>query len=480
MNASIYPENPAEERTEASGPRNGRAGGNGHPQDHGLIPLEAPRYRPILVQHIDDVPELRSLPEEIRFQMKVVGHVLPFRTNRYVLENLIDWSRIPEDPIFQLSFPQKGMLAEEDFDRVAALLRRDAPREELGAAIHDIRASLNPHPGGQQALNVPTLDGKPLEGMQHKYHETVLFFPGQGQTCHAYCTFCFRWAQFVGDKELRFISTEEGILREYLARHTEATDVLFTGGDPMIMKTKALEGYLLPLAEDPRLTHIRDIRIGTKALTFWPYRFTSDPDADDALRLFEKVVQAGKHVAIMSHFNHGQELDTPIVREAIRRIRDTGAVIRTQAPLLRHINDDSEVWARMWKEQVRLGLVPYYMFVERDTGAKRYFELPLAEAHEIYRKAILQVSGLGRTARGPVMSAAPGKVEVLGVEEVGGERVFVLHFLQARNPEWMGRLFFAEYDESATWLNKLTPAFGADSFFFEEDFERMKQRLVAG
>ncbi|MDE0149356.1 MAG: hypothetical protein OXM58_13385 [Rhodospirillaceae bacterium] len=90
------------------------------------------------------------------------------------------------------------------------------------------------------------------------------------------------------------------------------------------------------------------------------------------LRLLEDVVQSGRHVAIMAHFNHWQELQTNVVREAIRRIRDTGAVIRGQAPLLAHINNDPDIWARLWREQVRLGIIPYYMFVERDTGAKRY------------------------------------------------------------------------------------------------------------
>ena len=299
---------------------------NGGPNGQNLLSIDPPRYKPIVVQQIDKVPELQSLPDDIRFSMKVVGHVLPFRTNRYMVENLIDWDNVPEDPLFQLSFPQEGMISKEDFDCVADLLRRDAPKEQLNAAIHEIRAGLNPHPAGQQTLNVPTIDDEHVEGMQHKYHETVLFFPGQGQTCHAYCTFCFRWAQFVGDKELRFISTDADILHRYLAEHKEVTDVLFTGGDPLIMKTKALEGYMQPLLDDSRFAHIRDIRIGSKALTFWPYRFTTDADADDLLRLFEKMVEGGKHIAIMAHFNHEREVQTPMAREAIRRVRDTGAV----------------------------------------------------------------------------------------------------------------------------------------------------------
>jgi len=232
------------------------------------------------------------------------------------------------------------------------------------------------------------------------------------------------------------------------------------------MKTSRLEEYLRPLL-DPGFEHLQTLRIGTKSLTFWPYRFVTDPDADDLLRLFSEFVDRGKHVALMAHFEHGCEMEGSVVQEAVRRIRDTGAVIRTQAPVLRHVNDDSEVWASMWRKQVRMGMVPYYMFVERDTGARRYFELPLEQTWRIYRDAIKQVSGLGRTVRGPSMSADPGKVEIQGVTEISGEKVFVLRFIQARNPEWVQRPFFAKYDSEATWLDQLQPLFEEEKFFFE-------------
>ena len=200
----------------------------------------------------------------------------------------------------------------------------------------------------------------------------------------------------------------------------------------------------------------------------------TDPDADDLLRALERLVAAGKHVAFMAHLNHGQELDSAICHRAIRRIRNTGAVIRAQGPLLRHINDDASVWADLWREQARLGIVPYYMFVERDTGARRYFEVPLEKAARVYRDALLRVSGIARTARGPSMSAGPGKVEIQGITEIAGQKVFVLRFLQARNPQWAQQPFFAKYNPSATWLNHLEPAFG-DRFFFQDEYDRMLQ-----
>jgi hypothetical protein len=127
----------------------------------------------------------------------------------------------------------------------------------------------------------------------------------------------------------------------------------------------------------------------------------------------------------------------------------------------------------MWREQVRLGVVPYYMFVERDTGANRYFAVPLARALDVYRAAIADASGLGRSARGPVMSALPGKVAIDGVTRIGGRRYFALSFLQARDPSWCRRPFLAEYDPGATWLDQLRPAFGEREFFFEAGLRAM-------
>ena len=227
-----------------------------------------------------------------------------------------------------------------------------------------------------------------------------------------------------------------------------------------------LARYVEPLL-GPGFEHIRSIRIGTKAISYWPQRFVDDRDADALLGLFERVRAAGKHLALMAHVNHERELETPIAEEAVRRIQSSGAVIRTQAPVIRHVNDDADVWAAMWRRQVRLGIVPYYMFVERDTGARRYFELPLARCFDIFRDAYKQVSGLARTVRGPSMSASPGKVCVDGVVDVAGEKVFALSFLQARDPDWVGRPFYARYDPEAMWLNGLKPAFGASKFFFE-------------
>jgi KamA family protein len=397
---------------------------------------------------------------------------MPFRVNDYVLEELIDWSDIPSDPIYQLTFPQAEMLDHADFVQLQNLLMIGAGPDTVQHCAREIQMRMNPHPAGQMELNVPTVGGEELPGCQHKYRETVLFFPPAGQTCHAYCTYCFRWPQFVGIEHLKFATHEIDLLVRYLQGHKEVTDVLVTGGDPLVMSSGLLRRNIEPLLGEG-LNHITSIRIGTKALAYWPYRFTTDNDADDLLRLFADVQRSGRQLAIMAHYSHPRELQTGAAREALRRVRGTGAVVRCQTPLVRHVNDSPEVWAELWREQVRLGAVPYYLFVARNTGPRSYFEVPLVRGLQIYSEALAQVSGLARTVRGPIMSAAPGKVLVDGVAHVNGQEVFVLKMIQGRDPEWVNRVFFARFDPRAMWLDQLEPAFDEPEFFFERSLREM-------
>jgi KamA family protein len=424
------------------------------------VPAQGRRFRAYSAQHLDDLVRRAGLDAAERLAVRAVATVLPFRTNDYVVESLIDWTRAPDDPIYRLVFPQADMLAAQDIGPIADLLARQAPQREIQAAAHEVRMRLNPHPAGQLALNIPALAEEPLPGVQHKYPETVLVFPKQGQTCHAYCTYCFRWAQFVDEPDLKMATGDISHVADYLRAHREVTSVLITGGDPMIMGSGVLRRYVEPLL-DAGLEHVESIRIGTKSLAYWPQRFVADPDADDTMRLFEQIAEAGKSLALMAHFSHPREMEPPLVEAAVRRIRSAGGVIRTQAPLIRSINDDDRTWAAMWRTQLRMGMVPYYMFVERDTGPQGYFAVPLARAAEVFRDAYSSVSGLCRTVRGPSMSATPGKVCVDGVAEIAGQKVFVLHMIQARDPSLVGRPFFARFDPAAVWLTDLEPAFDA-------------------
>jgi len=427
-------------------------------------------YKSYTLHNFRQIPQMARLTEEQKFSIETVGTVLPFKASSYVVDELIDWNNFENDPFFILNFPQREMLSAQRFQRVAELLKQQAPKTVLQEEVEKIRLELNPNPAGQQQ-NMPFFEGQQLRGIQHKYDETVLFFPSQGQTCHAYCTFCFRWTQFALN-EFKFAMKESDLLVKYLQSQPQVTDVLFTGGDPMVMKTKIFEHYFNALL-DADIPHLRNIRIGTKSLAYWPYRFTRDADADDLLRLFERTRKRGVNVVLMAHFNHPRSLQTPAAREAVSRLLSAGVQIRSQSPLLKHINDRSEIWVENWQEQVSQGIVPYYMFIARNTGAQDYFAVPLERAWQIFRSAFSSVSGICRTVKGPSMSTNVGKIRILGVIERNGEKHFALDFLQGREADWVGRPFFARYNPTAVWIDDLQPVPEEPHFFYEEDLTSM-------
>ncbi len=400
---------------------------------------------------------MKYLPEEVKKEIEIVAKIIPFKTNNYVVDYLIDWDNYETDPIYILNFPNRHMLRKEQYEKVKRGVEQNLPKKELSKIINGIRMELNPHPA-QQMTNVPELNGERLNGIQHKYRDIVLFFPTQGQSCHAHCTFCFRWPQFTKELDMQFSMREIEKVIEYIRQNEHVHELLFTGGDPMIMSPATLGQYIDAIL-DAKLENLEVIRFGTKALSYWPFTFLPDfnDEAEEMLNIFKRITDSGMHLSFMAHFNHHVELDNEVVQEAMVNIRATGAQIRTQAPILKHINDSSEVWAEMLKKQVNQGLVPYYMFIERETGPYEYFQIPLSRAYQIYTEAIRQTGSLGKTITGPVMSAAKGKVQVMGIIEnpLDGMKSFVLQYVRHRDYRETYKPFYVSYDETATWVDQL-------------------------
>ena len=411
------------------------------------------------VKNFRSIEYMKYISEDVKKEIEIVSRVLPFKTNNYVVDYLIDWENYSTDPVYILTFPNRHMLPEKDYETVKDAVESNMPEPELTRVINKIRFRLNPHPA-QQSTNVPKLNGEELPGVQHKYRDIALFFPTQGQTCHANCTFCFRWPQFVKDMDLQFSMKDVDQLCGYVRQHEHLHEILFTGGDPMIMSPRTISKYIDTII-DAKIPHLDTIRFGTKSLTYWPFTFLPqfNEEAGEMLDLFKRIVDNGFHLSIMAHFNHINEMSNSVVEEAINNIRSTGAQIRTQAPILRNINDDSDMWARMWSQQVKMGMIPYYMFVERETGPYAYFQIPLAKVYELYTDAIRKAGSMAKTVTAPVMSAAPGKVQIMGVVENPADmnKYFMLQFVRNRDYRKTFKPFFRIYDEKATWFDQLEP-----------------------
>jgi KamA family protein len=415
------------------------------------------RFITFNAKNFREIEYMRYLSEQTRHEIDIVSQVIPFKTNNYVVDYLIDWENYQDDPIYILNFPNKNMLTDSQFSRLSDALKNSNNNGSAQKVIYDIRMEMNPHPA-QQMTNVPVMDGEELKGLQHKYKDIVLFFPSQGQTCHAHCTFCFRWPQFVKDLDLKFSMREIEKVIAYIRKEKSINEILFTGGDPMVMDPGTLSNYIRALIE-ARIPHLQNIRFGTKSLSYWPFTFIPrfNDEAQELLDILKSITGAGLHLSIMAHFNHPNELKTEVIREAIHNVRQTGAEIRTQSPILNHINNKSEDWAEMWKLQVRLGMVPYYMFVERETGPYNYFSIPIADVYRTYQAAIRETGSFSKTVTGPVMSASKGKVQIMGIIDnpVDGDKYFMMQYVRHRDYKQTFKPFLLEYDADATWVDQL-------------------------
>ncbi len=148
------------------------------------------KYRPWTRNQLAELADKHPEFSEVLSDVQMASRVFPFRLSSHVIDNLIRWDDLEEDPFFHLLIPTTKMLEEGHREALREVcLSGDESR--ISSVVNTIRADLNPHPAGQMTLNTPDEEYN-LNGVQHKYPETVLLFPSAGQTCHAYCTYCFR------------------------------------------------------------------------------------------------------------------------------------------------------------------------------------------------------------------------------------------------------------------------------------------------
>jgi hypothetical protein len=105
---------------------------------------EAPRYVSYTLGNFREIPQIHNLSKEKQFEVEVVGNVLPFKTNNYVVDNLIDWNNPLADPIFILTFPQKEMLKSSHYSEMSTALKRGQDRKTIQSIANKIRLQLNP------------------------------------------------------------------------------------------------------------------------------------------------------------------------------------------------------------------------------------------------------------------------------------------------------------------------------------------------
>jgi len=350
---------------------------------------------------------VEGLPPNEREQAARVAERYAFKANEYYL-GLVNWDE-PDDPIRHLIVPHPDELA--DWGQLDA---------------------------SNEAAN------RVARGVQHKYRDTVLLLCNQ--TCGGFCRYCFRKRLFIRGNDEVSRNVDAGL--DYIEQHDEVTNVLLTGGDPLMLGTPRLLDIIERLREIP---HVRIIRIGSKMPAFNPWRILDDGDLVRGLARFSRPEN---RIYLMAHFDHPQELTEPAVASLDRLIR-AGVVCVNQCPIVRGVNDDADVLLELFRELSFAGCPQYYLFQGRPTAGNAPYEVPLVRSYQVFEAAKRGCSGLAKRAR-LVMSHASGKIEVLGID---AERIY-LRYHRARHRADRGRFMIRRRNDDAFWLDDLEPVGG--------------------
>lgn len=412
--------------------------------------------------------------------------VYRFMATKHVLDT-INWKSFQKDSLFQLVFPQPGMM-NEDLVKKYHDAKDEAERKKI---VEDyIIEHTNPH-DGKQKLNTPWFENDEgeaefLQGSQHKYPQCQLIFDQSTQNCFAFCTYCFRHAQVRGDEDM-FLQRDINQIHRYLKLHPEVTDVLITGGDAGYLTYERLETYALPFIEDNELMHIKTLRLGSRLLTFHPEVILSN-DFNKKLALFKKLTENGIQLLWMAHFSTPKEIINPSTIAAVRRLRAHGVTIKSQSPIMNHISlfsdengkididRSAQNWIDLGNILAMLGIGFHSMYCARPTGEHHYFTAPLSEINKIFSKVYRSLASVNRPSRYISMTSSAGKVSLIGTAEVNGETVFALKFNEGRNMEWMDKVFLAKYDEKENTIEKLKP-YDTEKYFYQDELAEIENSL---
>ena len=363
------------------------------------------------VTTVDELKEYLPLSEEEEKSLREVADLHPLNIPRYYL-SLVD-ADDPNDPVRRMCVPDAQEL-------VVAGAMGETTKDPYGDDKHDKG-----------------------NGVLHKYEYTALVV--STEYCAMYCRHCFR-KRMVGLPNDQTVQNFEQAA-QYIASHPEITNVVVSGGDPLMLPTDVLKRMLTPLME---IEHLNFVRIGSRTPASYPIRLFDD-ELIEFLREFNKK----KALYVPTHFNHVNEI-TPVAAEAVRRLRTAGITVNNQAVLLRGVNDSVEALVALMNKLLRVGVNPYYLYQCMPVARVRHhFQVPLKRGVEIVDRARQQFDGYAKRFK-YIIGHDIGKLEIVG--QIDNKIVLKQIHARSEQKEDASRLIIRELNETGGWLDDLEEA----------------------
>ncbi len=324
-------------------------------------------------------------------------------------------------------------------------------------------------PSNQNHYSPEELKGKLL----HKYDEIALGYVARA--CSAHCRYCYRLDLFNDSTGKGVVKPEE--LRDYVLNYNNSlaagggidattgeprwpvTEILLSGGDPMVLTNRHLYKYLAASAE----AGVDVIRIGTKEMAFRPMRF--DSHFAETLRIFHQHYPRA-HINIVNHFSHpdeflerddighyrkenGYDVWLTPVSEARRNMAQLDFVsLDNQTPVIRRVNDSVETLHLLHRALRRGGIAFKYVFQCRKIEGHNAFAVPVEESWRLHNESQKGLSD-GSKSRF-AMSTEDGKLEVVSVTN---DLVIMKIYRSPHAAHTQGDVIIARRNPEALWFS---------------------------
>lgn len=385
-------------------------------EENNLTDLKAIDWQAIdwqreLKNNVNSIDSLKNYVELSTAEEKVLRDVVdehPMNIPRYYL-SLID-PNDPNDPIRKLALPSEDEL-------VVAGAMGETTKDPYGDDKHNKG-----------------------NGILHKYPYSALVVATD--YCSMYCRHCFRKA-IVGLPNDKTVENFQKAA-EYIREHKEITNVIISGGDPLLIGTKRIIKMLESLID---IDHINYVRIGTRTPVVYPMRFF-----DDELMEYLKEFNKKKTLYLPTHFNHVNEISED-ARKAVLRIREAGITVNNQAVLLKGVNDTVEDIENLMNGLVKIGVNPYYLYQCMPVSRVRHhFQVSLKQGIDIVDKAKERLDGYAKRFKF-IMGHDIGKIEIVGRID---DKLILKHIhSRPEEPEMASKMKIMKLDDNAGWLDDM-------------------------
>jgi EF-P beta-lysylation protein EpmB len=247
-------------------------------------------------------------------------------------------------------------------------MRRGDPRDAL---LSQILPDAREHTETPGYVDDPLLEEQcsPIPGVLHKYARRLLVVPTYA--CAIHCRFCFRRTK---RSEIKPETVVLDKMEALLQNDPTLTEVILSGGDPLILDDDTLAGIIARLEKIP---HLARLRIHTRVPVVLPSRVTKGLQA---------ILKESKlRIVISIHANHPKELDRHTAR-AVERLLDARAMMLCQSVLLKGINDRADTLVALCERLAELRVIPYYLHLLDKVKGVAHFDTPESVARALQQE----------------------------------------------------------------------------------------------